>query len=59
MNRRDFLAALEREQVDVFVVDFDDLQREARTWLSFLWRVGNSASMVSCHPEKLWIHLTG
>lgn len=28
LNRRDFLAALEREQVDVFVVDFDDLQRE-------------------------------
>jgi len=28
LNRRDFLAALAREQVDVFVVDFDDLQRE-------------------------------
>ena len=28
LNRRDFLAALAREQVDVFVVDFDDLERE-------------------------------
>lgn len=28
LNRRDFLMALAREQVDVFVVDFDDLQRE-------------------------------
>ncbi|MBW4590437.1 UPF0175 family protein [Aetokthonos hydrillicola Thurmond2011] len=28
LNRRDFLAALAREQVDVFSVDFDDLQRE-------------------------------
>lgn len=28
LNRRDFLAALAREQVDVFVVDMDDLQRE-------------------------------
>ena len=28
LNRRDFLAALAREQVDVFVVNFDDLQRE-------------------------------
>jgi predicted HTH domain antitoxin len=28
LNRRDFLAALAREQVDVFAVDFDDLQRE-------------------------------
>jgi predicted HTH domain antitoxin len=28
LNRRDFIEALAREQVDVFVVDFDDLQRE-------------------------------
>ncbi|MDJ0674104.1 MAG: UPF0175 family protein [Calothrix sp. MO_167.B42] len=28
LNRRDFLAALAREQVDVFAVDMDDLQRE-------------------------------
>jgi predicted HTH domain antitoxin len=28
LNRRDFLAALAREQVDVFIVDFDDLQQE-------------------------------
>lgn len=28
LNRRDFLVALAREQVDVFVVDMDDLQRE-------------------------------
>ena len=28
LNRKDFLMALAREQVDVFVVDFDDLQRE-------------------------------
>ncbi len=28
LNRKDFLSALAREQVDVFVVDFDDLQRE-------------------------------
>lgn len=28
LNRRDFLAALTREMVDVFVVDMDDLQRE-------------------------------
>jgi len=28
LNRRDFLMAIAREQVDVFVVDFDDLQRE-------------------------------
>ena len=28
LNRKDFIEALEREQVDVFVVDFDDLQRE-------------------------------
>ncbi|MDY6781235.1 MAG: UPF0175 family protein [Cyanobacteriota bacterium] len=28
LNRRDFLAALAREQVDVFTVDFEDLQRE-------------------------------
>ncbi|PSM47188.1 hypothetical protein C7Y66_21155 [Chroococcidiopsis sp. CCALA 051] len=28
LNRRDFLMALSREQVDVFAVDFDDLQRE-------------------------------
>ncbi len=28
MDRADFLAALAREGVDVFVVDFDDLKRE-------------------------------
>ncbi len=28
LNRRDFLCALAREQVDVFAVDIDDLQRE-------------------------------
>lgn len=28
LNRRDFIEALAREQVDVFVVDFDDLQQE-------------------------------
>jgi predicted HTH domain antitoxin len=28
LNRRDFLETLAREQVDVFTVDFDDLQRE-------------------------------
>lgn len=28
LNRKEFLEALAREQVDVFVVDFDDLQRE-------------------------------
>ena len=28
LNRRDFIEALTREQVDVFVVDFDDLQRK-------------------------------
>lgn len=28
LNRKDFIEALAREQVDVFVVDFDDLQRE-------------------------------
>ncbi len=28
MNRRDFTLALAREQVDAFVVDFDDLDRE-------------------------------
>ncbi len=28
LNRRDFLEALAREQVDVFTVDFNDLQRE-------------------------------
>ncbi|HAZ49553.1 MAG TPA: hypothetical protein DDW76_10170 [Cyanobacteria bacterium UBA11369] len=28
LNRQEFLAALAREQVDTFVVDFDDLQRE-------------------------------
>lgn len=28
LNRRDFLEALAREKVDVFTVDFDDLQRE-------------------------------
>ncbi|MDZ7615454.1 MAG: UPF0175 family protein [Patescibacteria group bacterium] len=28
LNRREFLAALARNQIDVFAVDFDDLQRE-------------------------------
>lgn len=28
LNRRDFIAALTREQIDVFSVDFDDLQQE-------------------------------
>ncbi|MFN6514728.1 MAG: UPF0175 family protein [Nostoc sp. CreGUA01] len=28
LNRRDFLAALAREQIDVFTVNFDDLQQE-------------------------------
>lgn len=28
LNRRDFLAALAREQVDVFSVDFNNLQQE-------------------------------
>jgi len=28
LNRRDFLEALAREQVDVFAIDFNDLQRE-------------------------------
>jgi predicted HTH domain antitoxin len=28
LNRRDFLTALAREQVDVFSVDFDDLEQE-------------------------------
>ncbi|NER92315.1 MAG: UPF0175 family protein [Symploca sp. SIO1B1] len=28
INRRDFIAALAREQIDVFSVDFDDLQKE-------------------------------
>lgn len=28
LNRRDFLAALTRERIDVFQVDFDDLQQE-------------------------------
>ena len=28
LNRRDFMEALAREQVDVFIVDFDDLRRE-------------------------------
>lgn len=28
LNRWDFIEALAHEQVDVFVVDFDDLQRE-------------------------------
>ena len=28
LNRRDFLSALAREQIDVFAVDMDDLQRE-------------------------------
>ncbi|MBW4593060.1 MAG: UPF0175 family protein [Brasilonema angustatum HA4187-MV1] len=30
LNRRDFLCALAREQVDVFSVDFDDLQQELK-----------------------------
>lgn len=28
LNRRDFLEALAREQVNVFAIDFNDLQRE-------------------------------
>ena len=28
LNRKDFLAALVREQIDVFAVDFNDLQKE-------------------------------
>ena len=28
LNRADFLRALARHEMDVFVVDFDDLQRE-------------------------------
>ena len=28
LNRRDFLAALAREEVDVFTVDLEDLKRE-------------------------------
>ncbi|MFW6295641.1 MAG: UPF0175 family protein [Halothece sp.] len=28
LNRRDFLAALARENIDVFTVDFNDLDRE-------------------------------
>ncbi len=28
LNRRDFLSTLAREQIDVFTVDFDDLQQE-------------------------------
>ena len=28
LNRKDFLAALAREQIDVFAVDFNDLRRE-------------------------------
>jgi len=28
LNRRDFLAVLAREQVDVFAVDWDDLRRK-------------------------------
>ena len=28
LNRKEFLAALARNEMDVFVVDFDDLQRE-------------------------------
>ena len=28
LNRKEFLEALAREKVDVFVVDFDDLKRE-------------------------------
>lgn len=34
LNRRDFLSALVREQVDVFAIDFDDLQRELGGTLS-------------------------
>ncbi len=30
VNRKQFLAALARHQLDVFVVDFDDLEREIR-----------------------------
>jgi predicted HTH domain antitoxin len=30
LDRTDFLMALAREQVDVFVVDFEDLKRELR-----------------------------
>jgi len=30
LNRRDFLIALAREQVDVFSVDFDDLEQELK-----------------------------
>ena len=30
LNRREFLMALAREQVNVFIVDFDDLQRELK-----------------------------
>ncbi len=28
LNRRDFILALSRQQIDVFSVDFDDLQEE-------------------------------
>jgi predicted HTH domain antitoxin len=28
LNRKEFLLALAREKVDVFLVDFDDLKRE-------------------------------
>ncbi|MBC6429958.1 MULTISPECIES: UPF0175 family protein [Nostoc] len=28
LDRTDFLLALSREQIDAFIVDFDDLQRE-------------------------------
>ena len=30
LNRREFLIALAREQVSVFIVDFNDLQRELK-----------------------------
>ncbi|MBD2606368.1 UPF0175 family protein [Scytonema hofmannii FACHB-248] len=38
LNRRDFLAALAHEKVDVFSVDFDDLERE-------LYHVGKLLTM--------------
>ncbi|MTJ11093.1 hypothetical protein FJR11_00465 [Anabaena sp. UHCC 0187] len=28
LNRRDFILALSRQEIDVFFVDFDDLQQE-------------------------------
>ena len=35
LNRAEFLRALARNEMDVFVVDFDDLQREVdRVWES-------------------------